>query len=211
VKKTIILVQLFLSTIVQVQAKIDSIKLVEITVDSLIFVVYSTESDEIFERYVEYEEDMNTIKINVLYSMGWNELDRYFPIETTIKIKKDTYSKAIVSLKGRYPTGGTEEEPLYSNGYELWDTKEIDLLNITNIDNPVISNGFLIYPNPVQDIFHLNLGENKTVNLEIYGILGNLLLCKDVVSEKGIDVSFLSSGSYVVLIDRKYIAHIIKK
>jgi len=168
-KKHIIFVLLFFSTIIQAQAQIDSIKLVSITSDSLIFAVYSTESDEILERHVEYEEDINAIKANVLYSMGWYELDCYCPIETIIRIKKDTYSKAIVSLKGRYPTGGTDEEPLYSNGYELWDTKEIDLLNITNIDTqtgfaPLGAEWYYTYSiGQPEDFFNRVVSEKDTV------------------------------------------------
>jgi len=210
-KKNIILVLLFFSTIVQAQAQIDSIQFIGATADSLVFTVHSTESDEIRKRYVEYEDDMSTIKINVLYSMGWNQLDCYCPIETIIKIKKDTYSKAIVYLRTQYPIGGPEENPEYSDEYLLRDSKEIDLASIINIDNPTVSNEFLIYPNPTQNVFHVNLKERKTVNLEIYDVQGHLLLCENISPEKGIDISFLPSGLYFVLIDRKYIGNVIKE
>jgi|GEM_PF-2716856 len=210
-KTNILLILLFFSTIVQAQTQIDSIQFIGTTSDSLVFVVHSTESDQILETYVEYEEDMSVIKINVLYTMGWLQLDCYCPIETTVKIKKDTYSKAIVSLKQRYPTGGTEDNPTYSDDYKLNDSKEIDLANITNIFNPHVSSKVLIYPNPIQNVFYVNLGESTTGNLEIYDTLGNLWLCENIISEKGIDVSFLSSGLYFIFIDKKYISSIIKK
>jgi len=210
-KKYILFILLFFSTIVQAQTQIDSIQFIGSTADSLAFVVHSTESAEIFETYVEYEEDMNTIRINVLYSMGWNQLDCYCPIQTEIKIKKDIYSKAIVSLKIRYPIGGPEENPEYSDEYLLRDSKEIDLANIINIDNPTVSNELLIYPNPTQNVFHVNLRESKMANLEIYDMQGHLLLCENITPEKGIDISFLPSGLYFVLIDGKYIGNVIKE
>ena len=208
-KESIILVLLFFSTIAQ--AQIDSIQFIGATADSLVFTVHSTESDEILKEHVEYEDDMSTIKINVLYSMGWHQLDCYCPIETIIKIKKDTYSKAIVSLKTRYPIGGPEENPEYPDDYLLRDSKDIDLANIINIDNPTVSNEFLIYPNPTQNVFHVNLRESKMANLEIYDVQGHLLLCENITPEKGIDISFLPSGLYFVLIDRKYIGNVIKE
>ena len=80
----------------------------------------------------------------------------------------------------------------------------------TSIEN-VRNSNFKIFPNPVEDVLHINLGENKTANLKIYNLQGSLLLNKNITSEKGIDVSFLSSGLYFVVIDKQYISSIIKK
>ena len=210
-KKYTILALLFLLTIVKAQAQIDSIQFVGTTADSLIFAVHFTASSVIHKYNVEYEEDTDIIKVNILFSMGWLDLDCYCPIQRTIKIKKNSYQKAFVSIMFRNPIGGTEENPTYSDDYWLDDSKEIDLSNITSVFNPTVSNKISIFPNPVQNVFHVNLGENKVANLEIYDIHGNLLLCKDITSEKGIDISFLSSGLYIVLIDKKYIGSIIKE
>jgi len=208
-KKNIILVLLLFSTIVQAQTQIDSTQFIGITADSLVFIVHSSIDSEIMKYSVEYEEESDNIKANILYSAGL-DIDCYCPVQTTIKIKKDIYQKAIVSLMIRYPIGGTEENPKYSD-YFLRDSKEIDLPNITSIDNYPILSKITIFPNPVENIFHINLRESRTVNLEIFDIQGNLLLCKNITHEKGIDVSFLSSGLYFVFIDRKYISHLIKK
>ena len=210
-KKTIILVLLFFSTIVQAQTQIDSIQFIGTTADSLVFVAHSSADIEVFKYSVEYEEEADIIRVNILYSAGWNEPDCYCPIQTEIKIKKDICQMAIVSIMTRRPIGGTEESPEYADDYWLIGSKEIDLANIINIDNPTVLNEFLIYPNPTQNVFHINLGENKAVNLEIYDIKGYLLLCENITPEKGIDISFLSSGSYLVLIDGKYISRIIKE
>jgi len=215
-KKNIILVLLFFSTIVQAQTQtqtqIESIQFIGITADSLVFIVHSSISGGVTpEYYVESEEEEDNIKVNILYSEAIPSAECYCPVQTTIKIKKNIYLKAIVSIKIRYAIGGTEENPVYSNEYQLIDSKEIDLSNITSIDNFSILSKIAIFPNPVQNIFHVNLGENKMANLEIHDTQGNLLFSKNIISEKGIDVSFLSSGLYFVFIDRKYVSHIIKK
>ena len=162
------------------------------------------------EHYVEYEEEVDNIKVNIFYSEVFPHIDCYCPAQTTIKIKKDAYSKAIVSIMFRNAIGSTEENLGYSV-YRLYDSKEIDLSSVMSIDNSSILSTIAIFPNPVQNVFHINLRESKTVNLEIYDIQGSLLLSKNTTPEKGIDVSFLSSGLYFVLIDKKHIGHIIKK
>lgn len=204
--------------IVQAQTQIDSIQFIGATVDNLVFIVHSSADIEVFEYYVKYEEESDIIKVNIQYSSGWDEPECYCPIQTEIKIKKNVYLKAFVSIMIRYPIGGTEENPEYSDDYQLRGSKEIYLsnfnetiINITSINSSPVLSKIVIFPNPVQNIFHINLGENKTANLEIYDIQGSLLLHKNIIAEKEIDVSFLSSGLYFVIIDRKYISRIIKK
>jgi len=203
-KKIITLVLLFFSTIVQAQTRIDFIQFIGATADSLVFIVHSSIDSEIVEYNVEYKEEFDNIKVNVLYSAGL-DIDCYCPVQTTIKIKKDIYQKAIVSLMIRYPVGVA-----YSD-YFLRDSKEIDLSNIASIDNLSILSKIAIFPNPVQNMFHINLEESKVLNLEIYDIQGNLLLNNKVTSEMGIDVSFLSSGLYFVVINKEHTYKIIKE
>jgi hypothetical protein len=209
-KKIIVLLLFLSSTIVQAQTQIDSIQFIGTTADSLVFFVHSSANIEVFEYHVDYEENLDNIRVNILYSGGWDEPECYCPIQTEIKIKKDIYLKAIILIMFRRPIGGPEENPDYSD-YWLADSKEIDLANITSFDNFLILSKIVISPNPVQNIFQINLGENKVVNLEIYDTLGKLRLSKNITSEKEIDISFLSSGLYFVFIDRKYISKIIKK
>lgn len=212
-KKTIILLLLLLlTTIIKAQTQIESIQFIGINDDSLEFNVYSSISGGVISEYfVEYQENGDNINVNILYSEELPHADCYCPVQTNIKIKKDFYSKAIVSIMIRYAIGGTEENPIYSDKYQLIDSKEIDLLNISTINNLTTPNKIQIYPNLVQNIFHIDLGESKVVNLEIYNTQGYLLLKKNITSDNGIDISFLSSGLYFVFIDKKYINSIIKK
>ncbi|MDR0232020.1 MAG: T9SS type A sorting domain-containing protein [Dysgonamonadaceae bacterium] len=231
-KKIIILALLLFPTIVQAHSidddlesvsKIHEIELVKITADSLEFVVHSTISggygvllDEngnhvyMVEKveYVEIEED-NSIRVTILYSQGV-PFDCYCPLHTTIKIKRDAYTKAVIEVMCRRINGGTLTNPEFGNYWSV-DIKEVDLSNINGTYNPFISGNITISPNPIQNVFYINLGEYKTAYLEIYNLQGHLLLSKNIVTEAGIDVSFLSSGLYSVLIDRKYIGRIIKK
>ena len=55
------------------------------------------------------------------------------------------------------------------------------------------------------------LVENKTANLEIYSLQGNLLFSKDITSKEEIDVSFLSSGLYIIVINKENVYKIIKE
>lgn len=205
-----IIILLSFSTIVKAFSKIDSIQFIGTTADSLVFIVHSSADIDVFEYYLEYEENSDNIRVNMLYSGGWNVPDCYCPIQTKIKIKKDIYSKAIVSLMIRKPIGGTEKNPEYSD-YGFVDSIEIDLLNIANINNTLISNKFLISPNPVQKTFFVDTEGNKTTNLEIYNPQGNLLLCKNVTNKAEIDISFLPQGLYFIVIDKNYIYKIIKE
>jgi len=219
-KKIITLVLLLLPTIVHAQftEQIDSIKLVGTIDDSLVFIVHSTinggaigvdtDGNPVKLEEVEYIEEDNILKVNILYSQVLIATC-YCPVQTIIKIKKDVYTKAVVEVMRRMICGGTETNPEFGN-YMSVDIKEIDLLNM-NIDNyPILSN-ITVFPNPVQNVFHISLGENRTANLEIYSIQGNLLLNKGITSEQGIDVSFLYSGLYFIVIDKKYVYKIIKE
>ena len=207
-KKNIILVLLFFSTIAHAE-QFDSIKLVDITADSLVFVVHIMHYG-VDDCVIEYIPEDNNIKVNILYTQI-DRTDCYCSFQETIKIKKDTYIKLVVEVMFRYFVGWIEEDKPELSSYISIGIKEIDLSNITSIDNSLILSKIAIFPNPVQNVLHVNLGENKTGNLEVYDLQGNLMLCKNIASEKGIDVSFLSSGLYFVLIDGRYISHIVKK
>ena len=207
-----LLALLFLPKIVQSQSRIDSIQYIGATVDSLEYIVYSSIDMEVFEYAIKYKEELDNIKVTILYSASWAMPNCFCPIETTIKIKKDIYQKAIISIVGRYPIGGPLDNPEYSDDYWLYDSKEIDLPYIVNIvDVFYDSCKVTIFPNPVQNVFYVELEEYKTVDLEIYNIQGSLLLSKNVATKMEVDISFLSSGVYFVLVDKKYIYKIIKE
>ena len=183
----------------QFTQQIDSVNLVGITTDSLEFVVYSTINGGADECTVEYVEENNNIKVNILYTQI-AQADCYCSFQKTIKIKKGIYTKAIVEVKACF------EQDFWTVGI-----KELDLSNILNIvDNFCNFNNISIFPNPVKNTFYIDLGENKTVYLGIYNQQGGLLFTKDITTKMEIDISFLSSGLYFVFIDKKFVNYIIK-
>ena len=200
-KKIITLVLLFFLITVHAQPEqIDSIKLVNITADNLVFVVHSTVNGGADYSVIEYIEDEDVIKVNILYVQTAQE-DCFCELRDTIRIKKDTYTKAIVEVRLRN----------LHDYIRLVGIQKIDLLNIVSIHNPTISNKISVFPNPVQNVFHVNLGENKRANLEIYDIQGRLLLSEVIIYRKGIDVSSLSSGLYFIVVDKESVYKIIKE
>jgi len=82
-----------------------------------------------------------------------------------------------------------------------------------NIINELIQ----IYPNPVKDIFQLNLkfDAHESGSIEIYDILGSCIKHVYLVSNKQlIDVSTFAPGSYIIKLDmgnNKYTRQIIKE
>jgi len=221
--KKIIIIPLLLFTITahaQYKEQIDSIKLVETTSDSLVFVVHSTilggavgigENGEFPFKIeeVEYLEEGDTIKINILYSQV-TPMDCYCHEQTIIKIRKGIYIKAVVEVKICKMVGGTPIKPVFGP-YRHVDIKELDLLSLTNVlENSFDIYEISIYPNPIQNVFYINLGENKTANLEIYNTQGSLLWNKNAATTE-IDISFLSSGLYFIVVDKKYVYKIIKE
>jgi len=188
--------------------QINFIKLVKVTADSLEFVVCTTINGGADGLDVQYIPGNNTIKVNILYTQI-NLADCYCLMRATVKIKKNAYQKAIVEVNIHKIPGGIE--PGY---YGFVDIREIDLSNFNNINaanNSPVYSKISVFPNPVRDLFYVDLGEYKTANLEIYSIQGNLLLNKNITSKQGIDVSFLSSGLYFVVIDKEHTYKIIKE
>ncbi|MCL2326925.1 MAG: T9SS type A sorting domain-containing protein [Bacteroidetes bacterium] len=114
------------------QQRIDSIRVAETTEDSTTYVVYFTTLGGYDNYTVEYKEEGSTILANILYSFTEQ------PQQTTIKIKNDTYRNAIVSIMNRFQTGGTNENPEYSDWEEV-DSEEILLSSEEKEYTPLLS------------------------------------------------------------------------
>lgn len=64
--------------------------------------------------------------------------------------------------------------------------------------------GFSMYPNPAVDgSFTISSKSNTVKQVEIYSLLGNLVISKSVRSNEKIDVSNLSSGFYMVKVEEE--------
>jgi hypothetical protein len=79
----------------------------------------------------------------------------------------------------------------------------------TSIQQESISkSGFIVYPNPGNGLFEIQSNTNKLIGckLSVYGILGNLILEKDVNDSNStvqLDLSNYADGTYRLLIETK--------
>lgn len=97
-----------------------------------------------------------------------------------------------VSPNGKYIAGWVNGMPMSANGWMLY----LDDL-ILGTEN-VVKNEVSVYPNPVENILHIN-GSDKVDSIKVYNVLGQYL--DDVkIGENNnqIDVSSLASGVYMV-------------
>lgn len=149
------------------QQRIDSIRVAETTEDSTSYVVYFTTLGGYDKYMVEYKEKGTTIQANILYSLTEQ------PQQTTIKIKNDTYRNAIVTIMNRFQTGGTSENPEYSNWEEV-DSEEIllktkpkeytPLLLPENQWNELVENFSLSPEHQYQKTYITKIGSDTLIN-----------------------------------------------
>lgn len=71
-------------------------------------------------------------------------------------------------------------------------------LNINNISE---TNNYIFYPNPVNDLFNIQIPINKFCKIEIFNILGNMVFSEDNICKKFIyNFKDKKSGFYLVKI-----------
>jgi hypothetical protein len=190
--------------------QINEIQLGAITEDSLLYNVLITTSI-LGEWLVEYEANGSTVNVNIFATVT-DRLLCYCPFHLVFSLKKDTYSKAIITAKSHQRTGGTLENPIFSVWSSLGYPKEIDL-PVTNavIQSTIIENNVDISPNPVKDMLFVDLKDRQKTNLKIYNLQGNLLLDKNIDASQYVDVSYLNSGMYLVTIDNQSVNKLVKE
>jgi len=82
-------------------------------------------------------------------------------------------------------------------GLQSFKYKRIDLLSVDNLANDNV----LVYPNPATDIITVTLNNNEAIDhMKIYALDGRLLA---KVKNKNIDVSHMSTGTYILEIVTK--------
>jgi len=69
---------------------------------------------------------------------------------------------------------------------------------------------FCLYPNPVQDILHLDFGESSALNINIYDYNGSLVFSSDSYSQNTINVSNFTTGTYFLKYNNQTIKFIKK-
>lgn len=64
----------------------------------------------------------------------------------------------------------------------------------------VAASNISFFPNPVKDLLHINLSEDKETAIKLYDITGKLIVKKTLDSSTTIDLNGLKSGVYVIQI-----------
>lgn len=70
--------------------------------------------------------------------------------------------------------------------------------------------GFTVYPNPSDGVFVIDLRDERPHLVELYDLLGHLILQKEIVSDQTIDFSPYKPGIYLLRIDKRKIQKIVK-
>ncbi|MDA3953240.1 MAG: M28 family peptidase [Bacteroidales bacterium] len=77
--------------------------------------------------------------------------------------------------------------------------------NVTSSDNGVKSNDFRIYPNPATTDLNISFDNQHVTHVEIYNIIGELMIKKTIEASGIINVSELTTGTYFVkLVSKDY-------
>lgn len=70
----------------------------------------------------------------------------------------------------------------------------------TDISEPILKEGFTIYPNPAKDKLHILIENDEISSVQLYTLTGTLILESTIQSQTDIDVSSLQSGIYLLKI-----------
>jgi hypothetical protein len=102
----------------------------------------------------------------------------------------------IPTVSGNYAFGLHVVADFAPNGINFDDFKIDTVLGTSNFNDQA----FNFYPNPVKDILNLNYSKDIT-NVAVYNLLGQQVVTKNVNSNQSqIDMSHLTSGTYMVKI-----------
>ena len=120
------------------------------------------------------------------------------------------------------PAAGTElTEGVYTISFETTDDEgntsncsfELTVEEILSIQNPTLSEGLSIYPNPASNNFNVVSKNENLTRIVVADITGKILMSLEQldVEKQSIDVSTLSEGIYFVNINNNVTKKIIKK
>jgi hypothetical protein len=103
----------------------------------------------------------------------------------------------------------------YSNIDELnGGSDPLDPNSTLSLDTFELSDSFVIYPNPVNDVMFISTGIDTPLSVIVFDLTGKRVLYKSIGLEKELDLSHLDSAVYFIKIESKNsseIFHIIKE
>lgn len=97
-------------------------------------------------------------------------------------------------------TASMYENPTDEMGYGIPNFEDAyNALQILGVEEQILEENFVIYPNPVKNVFNLSFPLTaEKAQLQLLGVAGNLVWEQEVFpSENQIDISFLPSGMYL--------------
>ncbi|MEM7084803.1 MAG: choice-of-anchor B family protein [Bacteroidota bacterium] len=120
------------------------------------------------------------------------------------------------------PAAGTElTEGVYTISFETSDDEgntsncsfELTVVEILSVENPTLSKGLSIYPNPSSDMIHIISANKNLTHIGIADISGKLLFSVSNLDadRQTIDISTLAQGIYFMQINGEVTKKIIKK
>lgn len=127
-----------------------------------------------------------------------NDVDNFEKVEIDSPIADDVY-EVTINHKGSL-SGGSQNYSLIITG---------GVLNDLSINDNILSNSLVVYPNPSKGEFTIsfdsNVSNSKNVSIDIYDISGRLVYKNNFVNEsfkfnKSINLSGVASGIYVATI-----------
>lgn len=108
------------------------------------------------------------------------------------------------------PGGETSENPAIEatmNGFYILAVNDVNgclettvsSVSITGVDESVISQTVVLYPNPAHNVVHIH-SASRIIDLNVFDLTGKLMQTEAIVSNEGVllDVSRIEAGNYVV-------------
>jgi hypothetical protein len=161
-----------------------------------------------YDRWISYDTSMfmydtiNEISIQYCNTLinGFNCAGNYFE---PITIKR-LFGKGLGLVRDYYwniPDYSEFDNKLFYYKKNEISCGEPDKLYVT-VNEEMTDSEIIIYPNPANGYFKVNLEGNKFLEIKIYSLSGNLISTQfDYNNHPSFDCSFLSSGIYYVVIN----------
>jgi hypothetical protein len=73
-------------------------------------------------------------------------------------------------------------------------------VNVSIGQHEIATGNIKIYPNPAHSELYISINDQQTSEIEIYNMLGSLVIRKKITQSEKMDISDLSPGTYILKI-----------
>jgi len=98
------------------------------------------------------------------------------------------------------------ENPTNQMGYGIPNFEDAyNALQILSVEDQFLERNFVIYPNPVKDVFTISFPvSSETAHLKIFSVQGNVVMEQTVSSsDNQVDITSLTTGMYIAILEAK--------